>query len=153
MTASITRMTGKSVKTLMDNLTDHEKPNWRKYCLKSPIVFLILKQSMAPHSTYHMVYTGSTLIKNIFKNQDGAIQSVEKTLVLEIILRDCIGFRTLFREYQTLWLYLWKVTLDCWTLWLKHSSGLILMLNLRRSIKHLQTNWQVSKTQRWHRQG
>lgn len=70
MIATITRKTGKSVETLLNNLTDKGKST--------------LQELMAEGtpSVYHTVYIEFILLKNIFQNQDGVIQSGVQTLVL-----------------------------------------------------------------------
>lgn len=87
MTATITRITGKLVKTLLNNLTVQDKSKLREafhdYICNS-IAFLNQQKSMRRTRAFHVLseFTSDLSSWTPLQNQVGLIQSVELSLVL-----------------------------------------------------------------------
>lgn len=113
METTISRMTGKSVETLLNDLTDQEENKLNKAL---PAEFNRIFYSKEERKTsFYVLYS----LHRIFLDEElcpksGWGNSIRgKTLVLEMTLRDYIGFRSFFGKYQILPVYQSKITPDC----------------------------------------
>lgn len=116
MTSSITRMTGKSVKTLMDNLTDHEKTKLKEVL---PEVSHRILDSKAKHGTSFYVSYGLHRIyldKEHFQKSGWGNPVSGKNIGIGDDIERLYRIQTFGSGISNPVTISVKVTLDCWTL-------------------------------------
>lgn len=113
MAATIRRLTGRSVETLFKDLTDQEESKLKETL--SEEFNRIFESKEERKKSVHVLYS---LLKFVLEEElcpkSGWGNPVwGKTLVLAMTLKDYIGFRPFFGEYQILPKFQSKVTQDC----------------------------------------